>query len=179
MAKNRQRAKQRQARRAAKGGDGSAQPRQDKAPDEDPLVEDPRAPDPSPAVEPDLAAGAPPEDLGRSDRAIEDEPDVDRKAEEEDEFAGLEPDFGGRAPEGELADIGAPTGHRGGGEEVKEGPRLVQFLRACWAELKRVQWPDRQVLTTLTGVVLGFVLIAGGYLGLLDAIFSRVIQAIL
>ena len=48
-----------------------------------------------------------------------------------------------------------------------------------WAELRRVQWPDRQALTTLTGVVLGFVLIAGGYLGLLDAIFSRIIQAIL
>ena len=42
-----------------------------------------------------------------------------------------------------------------------------------------MQWPDRQTLTTLTGVVLGFVVIAGGYLGLLDAIFSRVIQAIL
>ena len=42
-----------------------------------------------------------------------------------------------------------------------------------------MQWPDRQALTTLTGVVLGFVLIAGGYLGLLDAIASRVIQAIL
>jgi preprotein translocase subunit SecE len=27
--------------------------------------------------------------------------------------------------------------------------------------------------------VLGFVLIAGGYLGLLDAIFSRIVQAIL
>ena len=43
---------------------------------------------------------------------------------------------------------------------------------AVWAELQRVQWPDRQALTTLTGVVLGFVLIMGGYLGLLDAIFS-------
>ena len=42
-----------------------------------------------------------------------------------------------------------------------------------------MQWPNRQALTTLTGVVLGFVLIAGGYLGLLDAIFSRIIQAIL
>jgi preprotein translocase SecE subunit len=42
-----------------------------------------------------------------------------------------------------------------------------------------VQWPNRRQLTTLTGVVLGFVLIAGGYLGLLDAIFSRLVQAIL
>ena len=58
-------------------------------------------------------------------------------------------------------------------------PRFVQFLYAVVAELRRVQWPDRQALTTLTGVVLGFVLIAGGYLGLLDAIFSRLIQAIL
>ena len=31
----------------------------------------------------------------------------------------------------------------------------------------------------MTGIVLVFVLIAGGYLGLLDAIFSRLIQAIL
>ena len=50
---------------------------------------------------------------------------------------------------------------------------------AVWAELQRVQWPNRQALVTLTGVVLGFVLIAGGYLGLLDAIFSKLIQAIL
>ena len=63
--------------------------------------------------------------------------------------------------------------------EHKNRSRLVQFLFAVVAELRRVQWPDRQALTTLTGVVLGFVLIAGGYLGLLDAIFSRVIQAIL
>ena len=50
---------------------------------------------------------------------------------------------------------------------------------AVWAELQRVQWPNRQAMVTLTGVVLGFVLIAGGYLGLLDAIFSELIQAIL
>ena len=55
-------------------------------------------------------------------------------------------------------------------------PRVVQFLVAVWAELQRVQWPDRQALTTLTGVVLGFVLIMGGYLGLLDAIFSELIK---
>ena len=53
------------------------------------------------------------------------------------------------------------------------------FLRASWAELQRVQWPDRNALTSLTGIVLGFVLIAGGYLGLLDAIFSKIIKAIL
>ena len=64
-------------------------------------------------------------------------------------------------------------------EAHKHRPRVVQFLIAVWAELQRVQWPDRQALTTLTGVVLGFVLIMGGYLGLLDAIFSELIKAIL
>jgi preprotein translocase subunit SecE len=64
-------------------------------------------------------------------------------------------------------------------EAHRERGRVVQFLVAVWAELQRVQWPNRQALVTLTGVVLGFVLIAGGYLGLLDAIFSKLIQAIL
>ena len=64
-------------------------------------------------------------------------------------------------------------------EAHKDRPRVIQFLIAVWAELQRVQWPNRQALVTLTGVVLGFVLIAGGYLGLLDAIFSKLIQAIL
>ncbi len=74
----------------------------------------------------------------------------------------------------------APRGKRGEAEAVGEsGSRLVQFLKAVVAELRRVQWPDRQALTTLTGVVLGFVLIAGGYLGLLDAIFSRVVDLII
>jgi preprotein translocase subunit SecE len=50
---------------------------------------------------------------------------------------------------------------------------------AVWAELQRVQWPDRRQLTQLTGVVLFFVLIVGAYLGGLDAIFSKLIQAIL
>jgi preprotein translocase SecE subunit len=71
---------------------------------------------------------------------------------------------------------------RRGREEVekhRDRPRVIQFLIAVWAELQRVQWPNRQALITLTGVVLGFVLIAGGYLGLLDAIFSELIKAIL
>ncbi len=63
--------------------------------------------------------------------------------------------------------------------EEKQRGRVVSFLIAVWAELQRVQWPDRKTLTTLTGVVLGFVLVAGGYLGGLDAIVSRVMESIL
>ena len=71
------------------------------------------------------------------------------------------------------------VGAAGKTQAHKDRPRVIQFLIAVWAELQRVQWPNRQALVTLTGVVLGFVLIAGGYLGLLDAIFSELIQAIL
>ena len=85
------------------------------------------------------------------------------------------------APSGEGESGYAVRGRRGRDprEAHKDRPRVVQFLIAVWAELQRVQWPNRQALVTLTGVVLGFVLIAGGYLGLLDAIFSELIQAIL
>jgi preprotein translocase SecE subunit len=66
----------------------------------------------------------------------------------------------------------ARPAHGGGG-------RVLNFLKASWAELQRVQWPDRRTLTQLTGIVLFFVIIAGVYLGVLDQIFSKLIQAIL
>ena len=43
--------------------------------------------------------------------------------------------------------------------------RLVNFVHACVAELQRVQWPDRRQVGQATAVVLGFVVIAGGYGG--------------
>ena len=189
MARDRQRSKQRQAERRARrlaaqqpdGADGapSAQPAptepEQEAPPSVPEIEDPRAAEPQPPIDPNLAVGAPPQDEGHSESVLEDEPELDDdehldqeqlEAEEEAE------EDAGYAPRGHRVDRGAEP-------LAKDRPRLVQFLVAVWAELQRVQWPDRQTLTTLTGVVLGFVLISGGYLGLLFAIFSRVIQAIL
>jgi preprotein translocase SecE subunit len=197
MARNRQRAKQRQAERRAKRlaeqGDGPTRPRGTGIPGIDPppaepvdvpderLLDDPTTVDPSPAVPPDLATGAPPQDEGRSDTVIEDEPLLD----EDEAYEEIE-DWEVEDPEEAVAARGAGEegyevrGRRGREAEVhKERPRVIQFLIAVWAELQRVQWPNRQALVTLTGVVLGFVLIAGGYLGLLDAIFSEVIKAIL
>ncbi|MGH2969131.1 MAG: preprotein translocase subunit SecE, partial [Solirubrobacteraceae bacterium] len=46
-------------------------------------------------------------------------------------------------------------------------------------ELKRVQWPDRRHVGQGTAVTLGFVVLAGGYLGLLDALWKPLIEAIL
>jgi preprotein translocase SecE subunit len=57
--------------------------------------------------------------------------------------------------------------------------RAADFLRACVAELRRVQWPDRRQVGQGTAVVIGFVLVAGAYLGVLDAIWNPIIQAIL
>jgi preprotein translocase SecE subunit len=174
MARNRQRAKQRQAerraRRLAEEGDGNAH-----------LIDDSTAVDPSPAVAPDLAVGAPPTDEGRSDTVIEDEPPL-TEAEALEEIEDWEVEAEDEAATTGAGEAGYEVRGRRGradAEAHKERPRVIQFLIAVWAELQRVQWPNRQALVTLTGVVLGFVLIAGGYLGLLDAIFSELIQALL
>jgi len=57
--------------------------------------------------------------------------------------------------------------------------RVITFLGHCVDELRRVQWPDRRQVGQATAVVLGFVVIAGGYLGLMDAIWKPLVQAIL
>ena len=211
MARDRQRSKQRQAERRARRleqqgtpqrGDGGGIPGVTPEP-----VEPVDGPGP-PGIDADhLEAGAPPEELGRSDFTLEhDEAVVDRDeheaaldddeaarlAEEEEAYERIEDwERADDLAEDDLADDGAPTGVGESGYAVKgrrgrddheahkDRSRVVQFLIAVWAELQRVQWPNRQALVTLTGVVLGFVLIAGGYLGLLDAIFSELIQAIL
>jgi preprotein translocase subunit SecE len=193
MARNRQRAKQRQAeRRARRLADEGAAPAE--ATDDRPVVDDPTTVEPSPAVSPELAAGAPPQDEGFSERLIQSDPVLgDRPSlgegpplSEDEAYEEIE-DWEVDDPEEAIAAGGAGEagyevrGRRGreAGETHKARPRVVQFLVAVWAELQRVQWPNRQALVTLTGVVLGFVLIAGGYLGLLDAIFSELIKAIL
>ena len=56
---------------------------------------------------------------------------------------------------------------------------VVGFLLSCWAELKKVQWPDRETLIQATAVTILFVAVAAAYLGALDAVFNEIIQAIL
>jgi preprotein translocase SecE subunit len=63
-------------------------------------------------------------------------------------------------------------------DRVQRG-RLLSFLGHVIDELRRVQWPDRRQVGQGTLVTLVFVLVAGGYLGLLDAIWKPVIEAIL
>jgi preprotein translocase SecE subunit len=48
------------------------------------------------------------------------------------------------------------------------GNRLINFLQGSWRELQRVQWPDRPQVIQATGVVIGFVIVAGVFLGVAD-----------
>jgi preprotein translocase SecE subunit len=53
------------------------------------------------------------------------------------------------------------------------------FIVSCWAELKRVQWPDRETLIQASAVTLVFIAIAAAYLGALDALFNFLVQRLL
>lgn len=59
------------------------------------------------------------------------------------------------------------------------GFRVTNFIRACWAELQRVDWPDRRQTGQATAVVLGFVVVAGAFLGLADVVAQRIVDFIL
>ncbi len=56
---------------------------------------------------------------------------------------------------------------------------VMGFLASCWAELKKVQWPDRETLVQASAVTIIFVFIAAAYLGALDAVFNQLIKQIL
>jgi preprotein translocase SecE subunit len=186
VARDRKTAKERQAQRRAErlAASGNAHvPRQsDDGSSTRPDVE----PDELEA-QADLEVGAPPEDLGFSERNLVHPPpggDIDEELDELDEEDDDEADWGDTDVDpavGGGTAVAGPRGVRGGGratDPARHG-RVIAFLVACWAELKRVQWPDRKQLTQLTGVVLFFVVIVGLYLGGLDAVFSRLIQQIL
>jgi preprotein translocase SecE subunit len=65
--------------------------------------------------------------------------------------------------------------------ERQSGPRggVIGFLLSCWAELKKVQWPDRETLVQATAVTIIFVAVAAAYLGALDSLFSWLVKQIL
>jgi preprotein translocase SecE subunit len=56
---------------------------------------------------------------------------------------------------------------------------ILGFLLSCWAELKRVQWPDRDTLVQASAVTFIFVAIMAAYLGALDAAFNWFVKQLL
>jgi preprotein translocase SecE subunit len=133
------------------------------------------------------------EDLGAEDRFRNDDYERDTgDAEPADPLGQAAPDV----VEAHIAEAGGPVrktspqrpprtddghGHEHHPDRPRKGlfGRTADFMRASWQELRRVQWPDRRQVGQGTAVTLGFVVVAGAYLGLLDAIWSPVINAIL
>jgi preprotein translocase subunit SecE len=74
---------------------------------------------------------------------------------------------------------GGGSGQEPSGAPIRGGNRAVGFIRASWAELQRVQWPDRRQVSQATAVVVGFVAIAGAYLGLADFVAKEIVEFIL
>jgi preprotein translocase SecE subunit len=125
---------------------------------------------------PELAAEEQPGGLEREDDGFEEEVELEAEAE----FAAG--DDGPAAP-GAVARRGD-----GAAEEphavvpaakVSIFRRVVNFLQGSWSELHRVQWPDRRQVVQATGVVIGFVIVAGVYLGVADYLAGKLMNFIL
>ncbi|GAC1437274.1 MAG: hypothetical protein NVSMB51_10750 [Solirubrobacteraceae bacterium] len=80
---------------------------------------------------------------------------------------------------GEELEFESATPRAGAAAAKPSGNRVAAFMRASWAELQRVQWPDRRQVGQATAVVLGFVVIAGSFLGLADLLASNLVDALL
>jgi preprotein translocase subunit SecE len=183
VARNRKRAKERRTRRpsaapVSRPGVATARPDRDERDQRD------EAPNPLQHATPDSELADAQLALGRPELAAGEElggPDDEYVADEELEAGGDGPGngaSGGGSGGGELTPAGA------GGASVparRRSPanRLVTFLQGSWRELQRVQWPDRQQVMQATGVVIGFVIVAGVFLGVADTLAGKVVNLIL
>jgi preprotein translocase SecE subunit len=190
MARDRQRAKQRRKRQggsAPRGGRSSANAREigldDATVDDAGLGESHATPDSLKHSSADVD-----EALLAETGAIQENTDSEDVAAGVYDDELVDDDFE-RAPDDAPEDVLVKEPSRRGGAhpEVahehaparKQRGRVLTFLRHCADELRRVQWPNRQQVGSATAVVLGFVVIAGAYLGLLDALWKPIVDAIL
>jgi preprotein translocase SecE subunit len=81
----------------------------------------------------------------------------------------------------DLADEVAETRREVASSGHRQNPvlRLVNFIQGSWRELQRVQWPDRRQVMQATGVVIGFVVVAGVFLGVSDWIAGKIVNWII
>jgi preprotein translocase subunit SecE len=116
------------------------------------------------------------------------EPVVEEPVEDEPELAeelpataaasdGGRRDGGGGG--GGAAVVAGDEGERAPVAPLRGGNRALAFLQASWAELQRVQWPDRRQTTQATAVVLGFVVVSGVYLGVADVVAKEIVEFVL
>jgi preprotein translocase SecE subunit len=170
VARDRQRAKQRRAKRQPGAGGPAAGSASTDARD--------IGLDQAEADDAGLGNTTPPEPTKHAMPNVEEAHMAEAGAVYDDE---LEPDGAPDEVEGDLV----PAARPGAAErDAHARPRkrrsgVIGFLGHCVDELKRVQWPDRRQVGQGTAVTLGFTVLAGGYLGLLDAIWKPLIEAIL
>jgi preprotein translocase subunit SecE len=214
MARDRQRAKQRKARRAAQNpGPAPSEPHRSNVPGElehssaeidefeaaivrgadgepvDPGAEpvDADARDDDVTVHATVDAD---DDDGGTGEIYDDEIEgLDEEAERDEWLQGTDEELDEPDPElEEEAVAAAPARARSAatpatspaGAPTRSGPgRLIGFLQASWAELQRVQWPDRRQVFQATAVVLGFVVVAGLYLGVADRVAQELVDLII
>jgi preprotein translocase subunit SecE len=114
-----------------------------------------------------------------SEAEIEAEAEGDLTEDELQESGGGVGGAGGGAGGGRGGGADGAGPERASGAPLRGGNKAIGFLRASWAELQRVQWPDRRHVFQATAVVLGFVAIAGAYLGLADYVAKEIVEFIL
>jgi preprotein translocase SecE subunit len=199
VARDRRRAKQRRDRQARAAGGAQARRAEAAAAAREPAPDAEHIHDQEPAElasgEVDLADAQ--LALGRpelADSAPSDVPDVDEDTVDLPELADEER-FEQLEDEVDAAEERFEAGFNGSGEagaEVverapraarkpvrrEEGNRFANFLRGSWRELERVQWPDRRSVAQATAVVIGFVIVAGAFLGLMDYLASKIVDLI-
>jgi preprotein translocase SecE subunit len=154
VARDRQRAKQRRRRQPGGGGPASGSART-RARDVSPPAPEPTEAelDSTEAPEPTKHAFPYVEEARMAEAGV----DVEAESAQPTDPAVLE----------ERADARRPRRQRG---------RIITFLGHVVDELKRVQWPDRRQTGQGTAVTLGFVVIAGGFLGLMDAVWKPLVE---
>jgi preprotein translocase subunit SecE len=200
MARDRQRAKQRKARRAAQNpGPAASEPRRSNVPGE---IE--HASGEADEFDAALVAGAGgreadeaatdegrltadgdaglDEHLTAGEEAAEEayEEELEELEEEDEEDRALAEEAVAAAPAARGRHREPARAHRAEAAARRGGPaRFIAFLRASWAELQRVQWPDRRQVAQATAVVLGFVVVAGLYLGVADRVAQELVDLII
>jgi preprotein translocase SecE subunit len=173
VARDRQRAKQRRAKRQPGAGGPAAGSASTNARD--------IGLDQADADDAGLGSTTPPEPTKHAMPHVEEAHMAEAGPADYDDGAPDEVDGAPDEVEGDLV----PAARPGAAERAAHArPRkrrsgVIGFLGHCVDELKRVQWPDRRQVGQGTAVTLGFTVLAGGYLGLLDAIWKPLIEAIL
>jgi preprotein translocase subunit SecE len=191
VARNRKRAKERQRSRAGAAAARRNATRPAGLEDDVPASIRHAAPDVE-LAEAQLALGRP--DLADADPELADAEPTFNDAEDpesldEEQFEELEDEVDEAKPRGprsrrddaesDGAGAVATTGAHAPAHRPNIFTRLVHFLQGSWRELQRVQWPDRRQVVQATSVVIGFVIVAGAFLGIADLVATKLMKFIL